>query len=154
RSLDGRPGRMHILIARADAELTAGCWADADPRFAQIHVTMTKEDVRRGLEQLRELAPRLRSLPLTPASAADRAEFRRRARALIESVRPLCPLASGVSNDQVFAPARERVIRFASGLIGSDLAVHFNVAESDIEFEQSTAVVECTEPEALDLNIA
>lgn len=152
QSLSGGPGSVHIQIAKSDAELTESCWEDADLAFAQIHVTMTREQVSRGLEQMRQLAPRLRNLPLTLASASEGAEFRLRTRRLIESIHPLCTTAF---DDQIFAPARERVRRFASELTGSEFAAHFDVAKRDIEFEQSRVVVECpATPTELDLAAA
>jgi len=150
RSISGTPASEHISIAKADAELEAGCWADDDPRFALIHVNMTKEDVRGSLARMRELAPRLRSLALTPASTSEGREFRRGVRGLIEAIRPQCPLVSGASNDQVLLPVRERMNRFERELSGSELAVQFDVAEADVAFEQSVTVVECGMPEAVD----
>jgi hypothetical protein len=154
QSLGGRWGSDHIQIAKADAELAEGCWADDDPRFARIHVAMTKEQVARSLEHMRRLAPRLRYLPLNSVSASEGAQFRLRSRQLFESINPLCDVASGVSNDQIFAAARQRVRRFAFELTGSDFAAHFDIAERDVEFDQSTVVVECAAPRELELAVA
>jgi hypothetical protein len=86
------------------------------------------------------------------ASASEGAEFRLRTRRLIQSIHPLCTTAF---DDQIFAPARERVRRFASELTGSEFAAHFDVAKRDIEFEQSRVVVECpATPTELDLAAA
>lgn len=154
RYLNDEPGSEHINIAKADAALEGGCWEDSDPVFALMHVNMTKEKVRRGLEQMRELAPMLRSLKLASGSGSAGGEFRLRARRLIWAVRTQCTIVAGVFNDQVLAPARERVERFKLELSGSELATQFDVAEADVEFERSITRVECSEPKRQALQLA
>ncbi len=151
--LSGRPGSDHLNIAKADAALESGCWVDSDPVFALKHVDMTKEDVRLGLEQMRELAPMLRPLALASGSASTAAEFRLGVRRLIGAIAPQCPIAAGLPNDQVLAPARERVDQFERGLSGSALAAQFDVAKADVEFELSLTVVECSMPESRELEL-
>lgn len=126
---------------------------DSDPVFALKHVNMTKEEVRLGLEQMRELAPMLRPLALASGSASTAAEFRLGVRRLIGAIAPQCPVAAGFPNDQVLAPARERVDQFERGLSGSSLAAQFDVAKADVEFELSRTVVECFLPESRELEL-
>ena len=151
--LYGRPGSDHINIAKADAALESGCWMDSDPVFALKHVDMTKEEVRLGLEQMRELAHMLRPLALASGSASTAAEFRRGVRRLIVAIAPQCPIVDGLRNDQVLAPARERVDQFERRLSGSSLAAQFDVAKADVEFELSITSATCIAPESRELEL-
>ena len=116
---------------------------DSDPDVALMHVNTAKEDVRLGLEQMRELAPMLRSLTLPSGSASGGGELRLGFRRLIWAIQSLCRMADGVSNEQVLAPARERVNQFKHGLSGSELATQFDIAEADVEFELSVSTFTC-----------
>jgi len=151
--LSGKPGSDHLNIAKADAALEGGCWMDLDPDFALMHVNMTKEDVKKGVKHLQDLAPMLRSLTLAPSSASTGAQFRLRVRALIWAVGPQCPIVDGTPNEQVLAPARERVSQFEHALAGSEFVRQFEVAKADAEFERSVTLDTClvSEPRKLEL---
>lgn len=151
--LAGRPGSDHIEIAKADAALESGCWMDSDPVFALMHVNTTKEEVRLGLEQMREMAPMLRPLALASGSASTGAEFRLGVRRLIGAIEPQCRIVAGFPNDQVLAPARERVDQFERGLSGSALAAQFDFAKADVEFELSITYPTCLVPESRELEL-
>lgn len=154
RSLNGRPGSEHTKIAKADAALEGRCSMDSEPDVALTHVNMTKEDVRLGLERMREMAPLLRSLTLPSGLGSGGGELRRGFRRLIESIQSYCPIVTGVPNDQVLAPARERVAQFERGLSGSELVAQFDIAEADVEFELSITRFTCLPPEIRELEIA
>lgn len=151
--LNGRPGSDHLNIAKADAALESGCWMDSDPVFALMHVNTTKEEVRLGLEQMRELAPMLRPLALASGSASTGGEFRLGVRRLIGAIEPQCQIVAGFPNDQVLAPARERVDQFERELSGSALAAQFDVAKADAEFELSITYPTCLVPESRELEL-
>lgn len=146
QSLNGKPGSEHLSVARADAALGRGCWMDSDLEFALKHVEMTKETTRHSLVQLRELAPKLDYLNLAAGSATAGGEFRLGVGRLISAVEVPCLLVAGVSNDDVLAPARERMEQFERGLSGSAFATQYDIAKDDFEFERSVTVLDCFPP--------
>jgi hypothetical protein len=152
--LRGTPGSLHVGIAKADAALEEGCWLDDEPKIALRHVNMTKEEVSERLEEMRALAPRLRPVKLASGSASAGAEFRRGVRRLIWAIGPQCPIVDGAPNEQVLAPARERVSQFERELAGSEFAEQFEIAKADAEFERSTTLDICLVPEPLKLELA
>jgi hypothetical protein len=150
RDVKGTEAGQQLALAQQDIrykqKADGGCWNDGDPDFAEMHVQMTKESVRNGLEKLRRLSGRLGSGAMGGLDeATDSSEFRYRVRDLIETVRPMCDLHAERANDELLAPARREVHRFKRSLRDTPYALHFAIAEADVAYEQSVTLVECSE---------
>lgn len=146
-----------LTIARQDfrynQQSDKGCWNDDDPKFARIHVEMTKKSVRNGLDTLMSLTRYQGSESDNRlAGSDDRSEFRYHVRRLLEMVRPMCRLIIERENDELFTPAKREVDRFERSLAGTSYAAHFEIAEADVDYVQSNTLVECGEPSDLPPN--
>lgn len=143
---------FHLDVARSDAvhglAADSGCWADSDPRFARRHVQMARNQVWSSLARMETLAPALAdSLPMVRAFAPEAAEFRYFVRRLVEASHPRCALSATADNEVIMAPAQAEVSRFKHRLDGTSYAVHYDMAEADVEYDHAISVVDCAEPE-------
>ncbi len=151
RQLKGTEAGHQLALARQDVrykqQAVGGCWNDGDPTFAQMHVQMTKESVRNGLDALRSLSGDLGSGSISGLTGSgDRSEFRYRVRRLVETARPMCALHAERDNKELLTPALGEIDRFERSLAGTPHAPHFKIAEADVAYEQSVTTVECSEP--------
>lgn len=147
------PAAHHLEVARSDVEFrrasgALGCWQDSDPRFAELHVQMARESVRRGVDEMEKMVSELAPLgaSMTGLASPDKAEFRSLARTIIESLTPLCVITSTASNEEILGPARAELARFGARLQPTPYALHFALAEADALYERSQTVAECADP--------
>lgn len=141
--------RFQLALARADvAHGAVGCWADDDPRFAERHLSMARDRLTHGLEAMPRFASALpESPPRDDLAAETSVEFRFRVKRLIEAVNPQCQLSEGRDDEAILAPSRAALDAFERRLDGTAYALHFDIAEADVLYEQSVTIVECVMPQ-------
>lgn len=145
----GSAAYFHFIVGEADGRYEdksrSGCWNDSETWIADRHVQDSKTATKARLEALEKLAPHVTHPALAPqiGSPEATAEFRFRVRQLIESSRPRCRLTKHADNELVSAPAKQAVARFRRELEGTEYALHFDIAEGDVNLFHAISMVEC-----------
>jgi hypothetical protein len=138
-----------LKVAREDIEQGGThCWADDDPRFAQKHVKMARDQVTTGLQELKRL-----SFP-TPQESTDVADaqlpnavaYRTLVRTAVTNLLPLCTGTTAAPDGEVLAPARAALARYRARVKATHYARQFALAEADAIYVREGMVVECSEP--------
>lgn len=137
-----------LEIARRDIEASgAGCWSDSDPRFAQRHVEMAREDFGRAYRRLVSLAPQLAGpWPHDPLPPEISASFRKAVSALPLTGEVMCRISEYRDDRWIMGPAWQAVSAFRESLKGTAYAAHYDMAREDAVFIESITVVECAAP--------
>lgn len=151
KRLEATPAWSHLLVARQDARYRLirenGCWADDSPKWAQLHVEMTKAVVAETLPRLGALAQSLRPLPIDPKGIAGAAPaFRYLTRNLLLYIDPGCSVVASASNKEVFRSVADAVANLKEDLAGTPFSAQFAISEADAAYEKSSTIVECAEP--------
>jgi len=144
----GSNAGYQLEIARSDLEASgAGCWSDNDPRFAQRHVEMAREDFANAYGRLVSLAPQLRGhRPDDHLPSETGAAFRKAVSVLPLTGRVVCRISEHRDDRWVMGPAWRAVRGFRESLRGTPYAAHFDLAREDALFIESITVVECAAP--------
>jgi hypothetical protein len=143
------PIGVQLQIAREDAKLDLGCWADGDPAFAKLHVLLARTNVTKGLAKLDQLAPEIGG-GRGPAQAQSRASalFRKQVRAAVAATDPECDVSALADNDTVLAAAQQELGTFREEIEGTARALDFDAAQSDQVYQTSLALDQCPAPSA------
>lgn len=147
----GSAAYFHFIVGEADAryedKVQSGCWNDSETWIAERHVQDAKTAIKARLEGVEKLAPDVRHPAHAPeiGSLDATAEFRFRVRQLIKSSRPRCRLTKHAHNELISAPVKQTVAAFRRELEGTGYALHFDIAEGDVNFSYATSTLECQE---------
>lgn len=147
----GSAAYFHFIVGETDAryedKAQSRCWNDSETWIAERHVQDAKTATKARLEGLEKLAPDVRHPAHAPeiGSLDASAEFRFRVRQLIESSRPRCGLTKHAHNELISAPAKQAVAAFRRELEGTEYALHFDMAEGDVNLFHAISTLECGE---------
>ncbi len=139
---------QQLALARHDAEADGGCWADGDPRFAALHVQMTRDAMRIGLPALRKEAANLPGRAIKEMTEMPNGPaFRAGVRALTDlAVNRPCTDLTSPAEAKLRASFKVMLADFRAAL-PAQAAAHHDMAAADAAWEFGNIILECAEPD-------
>jgi hypothetical protein len=154
------PASLHLDVARADAAFEQALPPKPDCSPASLalgsppetRIGYARRDLSVALARMDVLTHWATGLgPLTdtiPATAG--AEFRHLARGVENVLALRCPFSMKEDRFHTLADVRDEAMRFRERIGKTPFAIHYAIADADIDYEHMIVMVECADPDTPD----